>query len=115
MSRVKKQLAALAVLFSIEVLSLGVLISGTFGWSNQHLPAAAQTDAGAIKLTSAAKTAGGFVFGRYGEPTPPSGIFLTAKETPGISVRSLVVSPLFFRIISAPKVSRYISKSVFNL
>jgi hypothetical protein len=114
MSRVKNRLAALAVLFGIELLPLG-LFTGETSRSDQHTPAAAQTDASAVKLDSPAKTDGGFVFGNYVEPTPRSGAFLTAKEKPGIFVRSFVVNPPFFRIIFAPKVSRYIYKSVLTL
>jgi hypothetical protein len=119
MSRVKQQLSALSVLFSLEFLSLGFFANGTFSWSTQHVPpllkAASHAHARAVKLDSPAKPDGRFVFESSGEPTSPSGVFLTAKENVGISLRSFVVSPLFFRIILAPKVSRYISKSVLNL
>jgi hypothetical protein len=119
MTRVKKKLAALTVLFGLEFLSLGLFTNGTFSRTNQYvsplLKAASQTDASSAKLSSPAKTHDGFVLNSYGEPAPRSGIFLTAKERPGISVRSFVVNPLFFRSILAPKVSRYISKSVLNL
>jgi hypothetical protein len=119
MSRVKKKLSALAVLVSLEFLFLGVFTNGTFSWANQYLPpllkGALHTDASAAKLDSPAKTDGRFVFESSGEPTSPSGVFLTAKENVGISLRSFVVSPLFFRIILAPKVSRYLSKSVLLL
>jgi hypothetical protein len=114
MSHVKNRLAALAVLVGIELLSLGLFTSET-SWSNQHTLAGAQSDGGSVKLGSPAKTDDGFVFGSYGEPTPRSGVFLTAKEKPGIFVRSFGVSPPLFQIILAPKVSRYISKSVLNL
>jgi hypothetical protein len=119
MSRVKKKPLALSVLFSLEFLSLGLFTNGTFSWTNQYVPpllkAASHTDASAVKLDSPAKTDGRFVFESSGEPTSPSGVFLTAKENIGISLRSFVVSPLFFRNILAPKVSRYISKSVLNI
>jgi len=119
MSRVKKQLSALSVLFSLEFLSLGFFANGTFSWSTQHvlplLKVASHTDAGAVTLDSPAKPDGRFVFESSGEPTSSSGVFLTAKENVGTSLRSFVVSPLFFRSILAPKVSRYISKSVLNL
>jgi hypothetical protein len=114
MSRMKNKVAALAVLVGIELLSLSLFTSGT-SWSNQHTLAGAQSDASAVKLGSPGKTDGGLVLGSYIEPTPRSGALLTEKEKPGIFVRSFVVSPAFYRIILAPKVSRYISKSVLNL
>jgi len=113
MSRVKKKLAALAVLFTLEFLSLGLRTNGSFSWSNRNILAATQTDATTVKLGSPAKTDD--VFGSNGEPTSRSGAFLTAKESLEISARSFVASPFFCRIILAPKVSRYISKSVLNL
>ena len=113
MSRVKKKFVTLAVLFSLEFLFLSLFANGTFSWTNQYVPpllqATQQTDARAVKLDSPAKTDGGFVLKSYGEPT---GVFLTAKENVGISFRSFVVSPVFFRIILSPKVPRYISQSV---
>ena len=117
MSRVNKKIAALAVLFSLEFLPLGLFTNGSFSWSNQYIPplleGASRTEVQVVKL--AAKTNGGFVLESYGEPTPQSGVFLAAKENSGISARSFVVSPLFFRIILAPKVPRYIANSVLNL
>jgi len=115
MSRVKKKLAAVAVLFTLECLSLRLCTNGNFSWSNQYILAATQTDATTVKLGSPAKTDDVFVSGSYGEPTLHSGIFLTAKESLEISARSCFVSPFFCRIILAPKVSRYIFKSVLNL
>ena len=118
MSRVKKKLSVLSVLLSLEFLSLGVFINGTFSWSNQHLPlslkAASHMDGKAAKLYSPAKTESGFVE-RSGELTPRSGDFLTAQKNAGVSQRSFIVVPLFFRINLAPKVSRYIFKSVLNI
>jgi hypothetical protein len=119
MSRLKNKLAALSVLFSLEFLSLGLFTNGTFSWTRQYVPPllkeALHTDASAVKLDSPAKTDGGFILESSGEPIPSSGVFLTAKENVGISHRSFVVSALFFKIILAPKVSRYISKSVLIL
>ena len=103
MSRVKKKFAALAVLFSLEFLFLGLFTNGTFSWTRQYIPPllkeALHTDAGVVKLDSPAKTDGGFVFERYGEVTPRSGEFLAAKETAKVSLRSFVVVRLFSRII----------------
>jgi len=119
MSRVKNTLFAGAVLLSLEFLSLGFFINRTFAWSSQHVPPLLKTDpqidATAAKLVSLPQTHSRFVLERSGELTPRSGGFLTAKETAGVSRRSFVVVPLFFRIILAPKVSRYISKSVLNI
>ena len=117
MSCVNKKIAALAVLFSLEFLSLGLFTNGTFSWTNQCiaplLKDSSHTDLRIVEL--AAKTNGGLVLERYGEPTPQSGVVLAAKENSGISARSFVVGPLFSRVILAPKVPRYISKSVLNL
>jgi hypothetical protein len=119
MSRVKKKLVALSALFALEFLSLGFFTNGTFSWGTHYVPrllkATLYAHARAAKLDSPAKADGGFVLESSGEPIPSSGVFLTAKENVGISHRSFVVSPLFFQIILAPKVSRYISKSVLIL
>jgi hypothetical protein len=71
-------------------------------------------DGKAVELDSPAETEDRFVE-RYGERTPRSGYFLTAKKNAGVSPRSFVVVPLFFSINLAPKVSRYIFKSVLNI
>jgi hypothetical protein len=119
MSRVKKKLAALAVLFSLEFLFLGLFTNGTFSWTRQYIPPLLKetlhTDAGVVKLDSPAQTDGGFVLERYGELTPRSGEFLAAKETAEVFLQSFIVVPLSFRFILAPKVSRYLSKSVLIL
>jgi hypothetical protein len=119
MSRVKKQLFALSVLFGLEFLSLSFFTNGTFSWGTPCVPcvlkATSHAHARAAKLDSPAKADGGFVLESFVEPIPSSGVFLTAKENVGIPRRSFVVSPLFFKIILAPKVSRYISKSVLIL
>ena len=109
MSRVNKKIAALAVLFGLEFLSLGLFTNGTFSWTDRQNNAP-HSDVWVVNL--AAKTTDGF---GYGEPTPQSEVFFTAKENLGIAVPRFVVSPLFFRIILTPKVPRYISKSVLNL
>jgi hypothetical protein len=118
MSRVKKKLSVLSVLFSLEFLSLGFFTNGT-SWTNQYVPPllkmALHTDARAVRLDSPAKTDGRFVHERYSESTPRSGSFLTAKENTEVPLRSFVIARLFFRITLAPKVSRYIFKSVLNI
>ena len=112
MSRVNRQLAAWAVLFSLEFLSPGVLTNGNF--SRVHtFSAAAQVDTGTRLVL--AEPDDSFVFEAYGEPISQSGFFLTPNEHKGISGRNFVVSPLFLKTTLAPKVSRYISKSVLNL
>jgi hypothetical protein len=120
MSRVKKTALVLAVLFSLEFLSLGLFTKGTFSWTDQYVPpllkATSHAHPRAAKLDSPAKPDSRFVLESSGEPIPPSGVFLTAKENVGgISHRRFVVSPFFLKSILAPKVSRYISKSVLIL
>ena len=100
MSRVKKQLAALAVLLGLEFLSLGLFTNGTFSWTNQHVPpllkAASHTDARAVKLDSSAKTDDGFVLESYGELTPRSGGFFNRKRKPRKSPSEASSSFRFF-------------------
>jgi hypothetical protein len=119
MSRVKKTALALSAWFSLEVLFLGLFPNGTFAWTNQYVPplskAASRTYAGVVKLVSPAKTDGASVVESYGEVTPPSGGFLAANETAEVFLQSFIVVPLSFRFILAPKVSRYLSKSVLIL
>src|SRR5262245_53584717 len=115
MSRVKKKLAALAVLFSLEFLSLSLFIGGAFSSTNQLIPAAVDTAACALAFDSPVKTDGGVVLESNGEPTSRSAAFFIVTENSGIFIRSFVFGRLFFRITLAPKVSRYISKSVLNL
>jgi len=118
-SRVKKKLSALSVLFSLEFLSLGFLTNGTFSWSTQHVPpllkAASHAHARAVKLDSPAETDGGFVLESDGESKARSATFLTTNDPAQVFLRSFVVVRLFSRIILAPKVSRYIFKSVLNI
>ena len=115
---VTKKLYMLSVVFGLAFLSVG-FTNWTFFWSTQHVPrqlkAASHTDASAAKLDWPVKTDDRLVLERYYEPTPRAADFLTAKENTGVSLRSFAVAPGFFRIISAPKVSRYISKSVLNI
>jgi hypothetical protein len=117
MSRVKKTALALSAWFSLEVLFLGLFPNGTF--ANQYVPplskAASRTYAGVVKLVSPAKTDGASVVESYGEVTPRSGGFLAANETAEVFLQSFIVVPLSFRFILAPKVSRYLSKSVLIL
>jgi hypothetical protein len=88
-------------------------------WSTPYvtplLKATSHNHATAVKLDSPAKPNDSFVLASDGEQMPRSRVFFLAKETATPSLRSFVVVPLFFRIILAPKVSRYISKSVLNI
>jgi hypothetical protein len=119
MARVKKTALALSAWFSLEVLFLGLFPNGTFDWTNLYVPsllkAAYHTDAGIGELVSPAKTDGASGFENYGEVTPGSGGFLAANETAEVFLQSFVVVPLSFRFILAPKVSRYLAKSVLIL
>jgi hypothetical protein len=119
MSRVKKKIFALSVLLALEFMPLGFFTNGTFSWGTHYVPrrlnATWHAHANAAKLDSLAKPDGGFALDSSGEPIPSSAVFLTAKENIGISHRGFFVSPLLFKIILAPKVSRYISKSVLLL
>jgi hypothetical protein len=119
MSRVKKQLSGLSVLFGLEFLSLVFLTNRAFSWSTQHvsplLKAASHAHTRTIKSYSSARIDDRLVLESDGEPKPSPEVFLTAKENFGISLRSLVLSSLYCRTILVPKVSRYISKSVLNL
>lgn len=119
MSRVKNTALALSAWFSLEVLFLGLFPNGTFAWTSPYVPpllkAALYTDAGVVKLVSPAQTDGAPVLESYGEVTPGSGSFLAANETAEVFLQSFIVVPLSFRFILAPKVSRYLSKSVLIL
>ena len=83
MSRAKKQLVALSALFALEFLSLGFFTKGTFSRDTHYVPrlpkATLYAHARAAKLDSPAKADDGFVLESSGEPTPSSGVFLTAK------------------------------------
>jgi len=115
MSRLKEKLVALAVVFSVGFLSLGFFANRAFSRAALSPLNTSHANLSAIKLASLAKTAGCFVLKEYDELTPRSGNFLTAKETAQFSLRRYTVVPFRFRIILAPKVSRYISKSVLNI
>jgi hypothetical protein len=119
MSRVSKQLCTLSVVFSFGLLSLGFFIRGTFSWTTEHFPplvnTASRTDAGVAKSYSLAKADGRVELNAYDEPPPRLGKLLTARVSGKASVISFVIVSFRFRIIFAPKVSRYISKSVLNI
>ncbi|MGH7795356.1 MAG: hypothetical protein ACREQ2_10730 [Candidatus Binatia bacterium] len=111
---------ALLVLLSLQVLSQDLFSGGNFSPTDPpitpRLKAASHTLARAAKLDFPATPAGRFVLEMYGELTPRSGDFLSAKEPAGVSLRSFIVVPPSVRmIILAPKVSRHLSKSVLNI
>lgn len=108
------------VILSVQFLSQGLPANGSFASTNQPfasaIKTAADTHAGAAKLAYPATTGGRFVVEMHGELTPPSGVFLSAKQFAGISPRSFIIVPPSVRMmILAPKVSRCISKSVLNI
>jgi hypothetical protein len=119
MSRTKKILFAVSVLFSAEFLCLPFLTHGTFSWSIQYIPAllkvAAHTNANTVELHSPAKTDGRSVLEMSDELSPRSGGFLTAKANAEFRFSSSTAMPHRFRTNLAPKVSRYITKSVLNI
>jgi uncharacterized membrane protein YedE/YeeE len=119
MSCAKKTLFVLSVLFGVEFFSLGFSAKGIFSWTARHvaplLQAAPHTHDSAVKLESPAKSDGHVVFEKYAELTPDSAGFLTGNGNADFSLRNSRVVSLRFRIILAPKVSRYISKSVLNI
>src|SRR5262245_66476034 len=106
MSRLKKKLVALAVVFSVGFLSLGFFANGAFSRAAEHvlspLNTTSHANLSAIKLASLAKTAGCFVFKEYDELTPRSGNFLAAKETAQLYRSRSTVVTARFRSMLAP-------------
>jgi hypothetical protein len=91
-------LAALALL-SLESVSLSLFTQGVFSRTRRPIPpAAAHFD---LQIS-------GELMSR------PEG-FLTAKENAGVSPRGVIVVRHFSTMVLAPKVPRYISKSVLNI
>jgi hypothetical protein len=121
MSRMKTILLAVLGLLSLEFFSPSLFTNGVFYRSAQPIPAALKAtshdNAGAAKakLNIPATTAADLVLETFGELTPRSEIVLIANENAGVATRSVIVVPHVFRVIFAPKVSRYISKSVLNI
>ncbi len=116
---VKKTLFVLLVLFGLEFLFLGVFTNGVFSWTVRHvaplLKGAPRTPESTVKLKFPANTIRCCDLEGYTEATSRSARFLTANENAEYSLKNLTVVPLCFRINLAPKVSRYISKSVLNI
>jgi hypothetical protein len=111
-------LVALA-LFSLEPLSLSVFTKEVFSRTARPIPpllnSASHDDSTAGKIDFPATTAVHFDLQISGELMPRSGGFLTAKENAGVSPRSVIVVRHFSTMIFAPKVPRYIFKSVLNI
>jgi hypothetical protein len=109
-------LAALALL-SLESLSLSLFTKGVFSQTARPfaplLNTASHDHAGAGKIDFPATTAAHFDLQIFGELMPRPAGFLTAKEN--VSPRSVIVVRHFPTMIFAPKVPRYISKSVLNI
>ncbi|HYA27225.1 MAG TPA: hypothetical protein VEI95_00300 [Acidobacteriota bacterium] len=119
MSRTKKILFVVSFLISAEFFSLPFITQGTFSWTTQHNPsrlkAAAHADANTVELASPAKTDGRSVLEMSDELSPRSGGFLTAKANAEFRFSGSTAMPHRFRTHFAPKVSRYITKSVLNI
>jgi hypothetical protein len=119
MSRVKTILLAALVLLSLEFLSPSPFTNRVFYRSAQPIPVKltpiSHNVAGAAKIDIPATTAADLVLEMYGELTPRSGSVLVSNENAGVARRSVIVVPHVFIVILAPKVSRYISKSVLNI
>jgi hypothetical protein len=119
MTRTKKVLFVVSVMFSTEFLCLPLLTSGTFSSTVQRVPpvlkAASHRNANTFKSRSPAKTDGSSVLEVSDEQTPRPAGFLTTKANGEFHVKRSVAAPHRFRTILAPKVSRYIAKSVLNI
>jgi hypothetical protein len=113
MSRIKRRLSAAFVLLSLEFLN-------RVFWSiAQPIPVLLQTSSyesyGAARINISPTTAADLVLKIYGEPTPPAAGFFSANRKAGTSPRSVRVVPHSFNVMFAPKVSRYVSKTVLNI
>jgi hypothetical protein len=119
MSRTQKTLFVLSVLFGLEFFSLGFFAKGISSRTARHVPpllkTAPHSPESAVTLDSPAKTDSRFILEKYADLTPGSTGFLSANENARFSLKNSRIVPLRFRIILAPKVSRYISKSVLNI
>jgi len=119
MSTLKTIFLAALVSSSLGFLSPSFFTNGAIDRSAQPvtaLPKAASHDvAGAAEIDIPATPAAHFILEMYGEVPPRSEGFLTTSENAGVPPRSVIVVPHLFTVIFAPKVSRYISKSVLNI
>jgi hypothetical protein len=119
MSRVKTIFLVALVLLSLEFLSPSLFTNGVFYRSAQPIPVplkpVSHDDANAAKIGIPATTAADLVLEIYGELTPRSESVLASNENTGVARPSDFVVPHVITVIFAPKVSRYISKSVLNI
>ena len=120
MSCVKtKPLLAALMLLSLGFISVSLLIQGPFARTAQSIPplqkATSLGDASSAKIGFPAPPAAYFAPEMFGDLTRSSKDFSTAKEIARVLPRSVVVVRHFPITVSAPKVSRYISKSVLNI
>ena len=115
----KKIFLAALILSSVEILSLSFVTNEIFAGTAQpilsFLNTASHRDAGAARIDFPATTVTRFVLAIYGEVTPRSEGFFTAKENPSVMPPSVAVMRYFFTMNFAPKVSRYIANSVLNI
>jgi hypothetical protein len=119
MSRTKKIFFVVSVLFSAEFLCQPFLTDGRFSRIIRHIPAqieaASRSNSSTVKSDSPAKTAGRLVLELPDEPNPRPAGFLTANAKADFPFRCSLAALHRFRTILAPKVSRYIAKSVLNI
>ena len=119
MSRTKKLLFAASVLFSAEFLCLPFLTYGIFSSTVQRIPslpeAASHSNASTDKLDSPSKADRRFVLEVSDQLTPVTDGFLSARANAQYPFGRSVAVPHRFRTTLAPKVSRYIAKSVLNI
>jgi hypothetical protein len=115
-SHVKKILLLLLMVLSLQFLSPGLFTEGSLSPAARPAPslpsAGARGHAGAAALVFAAKTDGRFE--TYGQRTARLATFLTAKKYPAVSPLGGLVRAVF-GTIAAPKVLRYLLKSVLNI
>jgi hypothetical protein len=119
MLRMNKKLSSISIFLALPLLAPGFFTHGTFSRSTHYfrplLKAASHSDARAAAFDSRANTDSRFDVEEYGEPAPRSDDFLSAKENTQARFRSFILVRSLSRILLAPKVSRYISKSVLNI
>ena len=119
MSPTKKILFAASVLFSAEFLCLPFLTYGIFSSTVQRIPSllktASHSNASTVNLDSPSKIDRRFVLEVSGQLTPVADGFLSARANAQYPFRRSIAVPHRFRTTLAPKVSRYIAKSVLNI
>jgi len=119
MSRTKKILLVVSVLFSAEFLCLPFLTYGNFPSTVQRipsvLPATSHSNADTVKLDAPAKADRRFVLEMSDQLTPRPGGFLSARANAQFPFRRSMAMPYRFRTTLALKVSRHIANSVLNI